>query len=152
RWKPGVEAPPFWAAALKQHGTVDRWQICQFNLPASVMIDVGVAPPGSGASLDDHASQGVRGMVIDFMTPETEDTHHYFWGMARNFETHDAGFTARFKQQQGQVFAEDKDVLEAQQDAIRKNAGMRLNAYSIDQGGVRARQLISRAIKAQAAS
>lgn len=151
RWMPGVEAPPFWAAALKQHGVVDRWQICQFNLPASVMIDVGVAPPGSGATIDDHDQHGVRGMVIDFMTPETEDTHHYFWGMARNFETDDAGFTARFKAQQGQVFGEDKEVLEAQQEAIRMNPGMRLNAYSIDQGGVRARQLISRAIKAQAA-
>lgn len=150
RWMPDVEAPPFWEAALKRKGSVDRWQVCQFNLPASVMIDVGVAPTGSGASLENHDTQGVRGMVIDFMTPETEETHHYFWGMARNFETNDAGFTARFKQQQGQVFAEDMAVLEAQQDAIRKNPGMRLNAYSIDQGGVRARRLINRAIKAQA--
>jgi len=150
RWMPDVEAPPFWASALKSTGRVDRWQICQFNLPASVMIDVGVAPAGSGASLDDHDSHGVRGIVIDFMTPETEDSHHYFWGMARNFETNDAGFTARFKAQQGQVFSEDKVVLEAQQIAIRKNPDMRLNAYAIDQGGVRARQLITRQIKAAA--
>ncbi|MEO6041246.1 MAG: aromatic ring-hydroxylating dioxygenase subunit alpha [Croceibacterium sp.] len=150
RWMPDVESPPFWRSALGKEGPVDRWQVCQFNLPASVMIDVGVAPVGSGATLEDH-SQGVRGMVIDFMTPETEDTHHYFWGMARNFEIEDAGFTARFKAQQGQVFAEDKEVLEAQQQAIRNNPGMRLNAYSIDQGGVRARQLITRGIKAQTA-
>jgi len=151
RWMPRVTAPPFWHAALAEDGPVDRWQICQFNLPASVMIDVGVARAGSGASIDSH-DQGVRGMVIDFMTPETADTHHYFWGMARNFEVNDAGFTSRFKAQQGQVFAEDKVVLEAQQQAIRANGDMRLNAYSIDQGGVRARALISRAIKAQNAS
>jgi phenylpropionate dioxygenase-like ring-hydroxylating dioxygenase large terminal subunit len=150
RWMPHVEAPPFWHAALAQDGPVDRWQVCQFNLPSSVMIDVGVAPAGSGATLDSH-DQGVRGMVIDFMTPETEDSHHYFWGMARNFEVNDAGFTARFKAQQGQVFAEDKVVLEAQQQAIKANAGMRLNAYSIDQGGVRSRQLITRSIKAKEA-
>ncbi|MEO5706217.1 MAG: aromatic ring-hydroxylating dioxygenase subunit alpha [Alteraurantiacibacter sp.] len=150
RFMPNVTAPPFWRAALKRDGMVDRWQICQFNLPASVMIDVGVAPAGAGATLDDH-DQGVRGMVIDFMTPESEESHHYFWGMARNFETHDAGFTARFKAQQGQVFAEDKVVLEAQQQAIRDNAGMRLNAYAMDQGGVRSRALITRGIKAQTA-
>jgi phenylpropionate dioxygenase-like ring-hydroxylating dioxygenase large terminal subunit len=151
RWMPNVDAPPFWRSALGREG-VDRWQVCQFNLPASVMIDVGVAPVGSGATLDDHNSQGVRGMVIDFMTPETEDTHHYFWGMARNFEINDAGFTARFKEQQGRVFAEDKVVLEAQQKAIHRNPGLRLNAYAIDQGGVRSRLLIKRQIKAQAAA
>ncbi len=147
RWMPGIDAPPFWRAALGKDGPVDRWQICQFNLPASVMIDVGVAPVGAGATIADH-DQGVRGVVIDFMTPETETSHHYFWGMARNFEHGDPGFTARFKRQQGMVFAEDKVILEAQQAAMRANPDLKLSAYRIDEGGVRARALITRAIKA----
>lgn len=145
RWMPGIDAPPFWRGALKQEGPVDRWQVCRFLLPAAVMIDVGVAPVGAGATLERH-DQGVRGMVIDFMTPETESTHHYFWGMARDFDTDDQGFTARFKQQQGGVFAQDKEVLEAQQRSIQANPGLKLQAYSIDQGGVRARQIITRAM------
>lgn len=87
-------------------------------------------------------------MVLDFMTPETETSHQYFWGMARNFDIDDQGFTARFKQQQSGVFQEDKIILEAQQNAIRKNPDLRLQGYSIDQGGVRARQMIKRAIAA----
>ncbi|MDF2638483.1 MAG: Rieske (2Fe-2S) protein [Novosphingobium lindaniclasticum] len=146
RWMPGIDAPPFWRQALGKDGPVDRWQICQFLKPASVMIDVGVALTGAGASLASH-DQGARGMVVDFMTPETENTHHYFWGMARNFNIHDAGLTARMKKQQGGVFAEDKDILEAQQRAIEANPDMRLSAYRIDEGGVRARQIIARAIK-----
>lgn len=146
RWMPGIEAPPFWRGALKKNGLVDRWQICKFLLPSCVMIDVGVAPVGAGATIDDH-NQGVRGMVIDCMTPETETSHHYFWGMARNFDIDDPGFTARFKAQQSGVFAEDKVVLEAQQRAISDNPDLKLNAYSIDQGGVRARQVIARTIK-----
>lgn len=148
RWMPGVDAPPFWRGALKQDGLVDRWQICEFIPPAAVMIDVGVAPAGAGATLAKH-DQGVRGMVVDFMTPETETAMHYFWGMARSFDIEDAGFTARFKRQQGGVFAEDKEILEAQQRSILANPGMRLNAYNIDQGGVRARQIIDRLIRAQ---
>jgi phenylpropionate dioxygenase-like ring-hydroxylating dioxygenase large terminal subunit len=148
RWMPGVEAPPFWRGALKRPGLVDRWQICEFLLPAAVMIDVGVAPVGAGASLADH-DQGVRGMVVDFMTPESETSHHYFWGMARNFDLADTGFTARFKRQQGGVFEEDRAVLEAQQRAILANPDLKLSAYRIDEGGVRARQIITRAIKAQ---
>jgi vanillate O-demethylase monooxygenase subunit len=148
RWMPGVDAPPFWRGALKQDGPVDRWQICEFIPPAAVMIDVGIAPVGAGATLAKH-DQGVRGMVVDFMTPEPETTMHYFWGMARSFDVDDAGFTARFKRQQGGVFAEDKEILEAQQRSILANPAMRLNAYNIDQGGVRARQIIDRLIRAQ---
>jgi vanillate O-demethylase monooxygenase subunit len=148
RWMPGVDAPPFWRAALKQDGPVDRWQICQFILPSSVIIDVGVAPMGAGATVEQH-DQGVRGFVIDSMTPETETSMHYFWGMARSFDIGDAGFTARFKRAQGGVFDEDVEVLEAQQRSIIANPELRLNAYSIDQGGVRARQIIARKIRAQ---
>jgi vanillate O-demethylase monooxygenase subunit len=146
RWMPGIDAPPFWRGALKMDGPVDRWQICEFVPPSNVMIDVGVAPVGAGATVESH-DQGVRGMVIDSMTPETETSMHYFWGMARSFDIQDAGFTARFKRQQGGVFAEDKEILEAQQRSILANPDLKLNGYNIDQGGVRARQIISRLIR-----
>ena len=148
RWMPGIDAPPFWRGALKQDGLVDRWQICEFILPSAVIIDVGVAPIGAGATIEQH-DQGVRGFVIDFATPESETTMHYFWGMARSFDIDDAGFTARFKQGQGGVFLEDKEILEAQQMAIAANPHLKLNAYNIDEGGTRARQIIQRRIAAQ---
>ena len=146
RWMPGVEAPPFWRGALRQDGRVDRWQVCRFLLPAAVMIDVGVAPVGAGATIDQH-DQGVRGMVVDFMTPASATSHHYFWGMARNFDVDDPGFTARFKAQQGAVFAQDRVILEAQQAAILANPDLSLAGYRIDEGGVRARQIIARALR-----
>jgi vanillate O-demethylase monooxygenase subunit len=149
RWMPGIDAPPFWRGALGQEGPVDRWQICRFLLPSAVIIDVGVAPVGAGAPLESH-DQGVPGFVIDVMAPESEGSHHYFWGMARNFNIDDQGFTARFRQQQGGVFAQDKVILEAQQRSIDANPDLKLQAYRIDQGGVRARQIISRKIGASA--
>lgn len=150
RWMPGVDAPPFWRGALKQEGPVDRWQVCEFVPPAAVMIDVGVAPAGAGATIERH-DNGVRGIVVDFMTPETETSMHYFWGMARSFDVGDPGFTARFRRQQGGVFAEDREILEAQQRSILANPDLKLMGYNIDQGGVRARQIITRLIRAQEA-
>jgi vanillate O-demethylase monooxygenase subunit len=147
RWMAGIDAPPFWRGALKQEGPVDRWQICRFLPPSNVIIDVGVAPVGAGASVESH-DQGVRGFVIDAITPESESRTHYFWGMARNFDIEDAGFTARFKRQQGGVFAEDVEVLEAQQRSIENNPGLKLRAYNIDQGGVKSRLIIERLRKA----
>jgi vanillate O-demethylase monooxygenase subunit len=150
RWMPGIEPPPFWRDALKQDGLVDRWQICHFLPPSSVLIDVGVALVGAGATPADH-DQGVRGMVVDAITPESDGSCHYFWGMARNFDIHDAGFTARFKAQQGNVFLEDCEILEAQQRSMEANPDLKLRAYSIDQGGVRARRVIDRLIAAELA-
>jgi vanillate O-demethylase monooxygenase subunit len=149
RWMRGIAAPPFWRYALKREGLVDRWQICRFIAPSAVIIDVGVAVAGTGAPEGDR-SQGVNGFVIDFMTPESETTTWYYWGMARNFDIHDQGFTARFKAQQGGVFNEDVEILEAQQRSIAANPDLRLRNFNIDAGGVRARQAIDRLLKAQA--
>ena len=149
RWMPGIDAPPFWRGALKKDGLVDRWQICRFLPPSNVIIDVGVAPVGAGATGESH-DQGVRGFVIDAMTPESETRTHYFWGMARNFDVDDLGFTARFKRQQGGVFMEDVEVLEAQQLSIERNPDLKLRGYNIDQGGVRARTVIKRLMGADA--
>jgi len=148
RWMANIDAPPFWRNALKKDGPVDRWQICQFIAPAAVIIDVGVAPVEAGATIESH-DQGVRGFVIDAMTPESEMTSHYYWGMARNFDINDVGFTARFKKQQGGVFMEDVAVLEAQQRSIVANPTLKLRGFSIDSGGVRARQIIDRMMQSQ---
>jgi vanillate O-demethylase monooxygenase subunit len=145
RWMHKIDAPPFWRNALKKDGDVDRWQICHFIAPSSVIIDVGVAPVAAGATVEKH-DQGVRGFVIDALTPEHETTSHYFWGMARNFDIDDLGFSTRFKKQQGGVFMEDVAILEAQQRSILANPGLKLKSFSIDTGGVRARQVIARLI------
>jgi phenylpropionate dioxygenase-like ring-hydroxylating dioxygenase large terminal subunit len=148
RWMPGIDAPPFWRDALKKTGLVDRWQVCHFIAPSSILIDVGVAPVEAKSTIDHH-DQGVRGMVIDALTPETETTTHYFWGMARNFDIRDQGFTERFKRQQGGVFAEDVEILEAQQRSIDANPEMKLRGFSIDAGGVRSRMIIEKLLRKQ---
>ena len=149
RWMPGIDAPPFWRGALKQAGPVDRWQICHFQAPCHVLIDVGVAPVAAGATVERH-DQGVRGFVVESMTPETATTTHYFWGMARDFDVRDQGFTERFKAAQGGVFAEDVEVLEAQQRSIERNPGLKLRNFNIDAGGVHARLVLKRLLQAQA--
>ena len=150
RWMRNVTPPPFWAANLKSTEPCDRWQICRFTLPAHVMIDVGVALAGTGAPEGDR-SQGVTGIVFDVMTPETETTTWYHWGMARNFEIDDRGLTGRIREAQAQVFREDIAVLEGQQANIGRLPERYLANFNIDEGGVRARRLIRKALAAQEA-
>lgn len=149
RWMPEVENPPFWRENLGQDGLVDRWQVCHFLEPCSVLIDVGVAPAGTGATIEKH-DQGVRGFVIDSMTPETETSCHYFWGMARNFDTDDQSVTERIKVGQDTIFNEDIEVLERQQKSIADNQDLPLRVLNIDSGGAHARRIIERLIKEEA--
>lgn len=145
RWMLDIVPPPFWSHNFKTKAKCDRWQSCVFTLPANVFIDVGVALAGTGAPEGDR-SQGITGTVIDLMTPETETSCHYHWGFARDFEIRDQGLTDRIREAQGGVFMEDVAVLEEQQRSIEAHPERKLVNFNIDAGGVRARQLIDRAL------
>ncbi|MDE2606006.1 MAG: aromatic ring-hydroxylating dioxygenase subunit alpha [Burkholderiales bacterium] len=153
RFMENVMAPPFWRANLRGAGLaddvpVDRWQICHFHAPSHIMIEVGVAHAGHGGY---HAPKEhkVSSIVVDFLTPETETSMWYFWGMARNFSAQDTALTAQIREGQGKVFAEDTAVLEAQQRNLSANPGRRLLMLNIDAGGVQSRRIIDRLVAAE---
>ncbi|RVT39145.1 aromatic ring-hydroxylating oxygenase subunit alpha [Sphingobium algorifonticola] len=155
RFMDNVSPPPFWAMALDGAGLpsevpVDRWQICHFHLPSSVEIEVGVAPMGQGG-YDAPMDQKVYAMVVDMMTPETDSSHWYFWGMARRFAVNDQDLTDSIRDGQGRIFAEDIEMLERQQQNLSRQPDRRLLLLNIDAGGVRSRQLIDKAIAVELA-
>jgi len=150
RFMDAVHAPPFWQSNLRAHGLpddqpVDRWQICRFSPPSHVMIEVGVALAGRGGH-QAAAEHKVSSVVVDFITPETETTMWYFWGMARSFRVSDVALTAQIREGQGRVFAQDTAVLEAQQRNLTLHRHRKLLKLNIDAGGVQARRIIERLI------
>jgi phenylpropionate dioxygenase-like ring-hydroxylating dioxygenase large terminal subunit len=145
RWMRDIEPPPFWAAQLGKPGRVDRWQIIRFEAPSTIAIDVGVAPAGSGAPEGDR-SQGVNGMVLNTITPETDGTCHYFWAFARNYRTTEQRLTTELCDGVARIFREDEEILEAQQIAMDENRGRVFYNLNIDAGSMWARRLIDRKI------
>jgi vanillate O-demethylase monooxygenase subunit len=148
RFMENIVAPPFWAAALRGNGLADdvpcdRWQICHFTPPSHVMIEVGVAHAGKGGYHADPAHK-VSSIVVDFITPETETSIWYFWGMARNFAVDDAALTDTIRTGQGKIFAEDLGMLEAQQRNLLTWPERALLKLNIDAGGVQARRVLER--------
>jgi len=91
----------------------------------------------------------VSSIVVDFLTPETETSMWYFWGMARNFNPKDKNLTAQIRDGQAKVFAEDTDVLEAQQRNLLLHPARKLLLLNIDAGGVQSRRIIDRLIAAE---
>ena len=148
RYMNGITPPPFWKAALRSHGlpddvNVDRWQICRFTPPSHVIIEVGVALEGHGG-YDAPNDKKVYSKVIDFITPETETSIHYFWGMARKFNPKDKALTATIREGQGKIFAEDLEMLERQQKNLLTYPERALLMLNIDAGGVQSRKIIDR--------
>jgi phenylpropionate dioxygenase-like ring-hydroxylating dioxygenase large terminal subunit len=113
-----------------------------------VVIDVGVAPTGTGAPEGDR-SQGVNGYVLNTMTPETDGTCHYFWAFVRNYRLDEQRITTELREGVTGIFHEDEIILEAQQRAIDENPDRTFYNLNIDAGAVWARRLIDRMIQAE---
>ncbi|HWP18424.1 MAG TPA: aromatic ring-hydroxylating dioxygenase subunit alpha [Burkholderiaceae bacterium] len=153
RFMNGIIAPPFWKMALRGNGLpddqpVDRWQICRFSPPSHVMIEVGVALAGHGG-YDAPREVKAYSIVVDFLTPETETSMWYFWGMARNFKPHDPALTAQIREGQGKIFSEDLEMLERQQQNLLEWPERELLKLNIDAGGVQSRRVIERLLAAE---
>ena len=153
RYMEGIMAPPFWRAGLRGNNLaddvpVDRWQICRFYPPSHVLIDVGVAHAGNGG-FDADPKVKVSSTVIDFITPETESSTWYFWGMARNFNAQDQALSEQIRASLSTVFSEDLQMLEMQQLNLERNAGRKLLSLNIDGGGVQARRIIDQLLAAE---
>lgn len=150
RFMHDIPAPPFWKMALRSNGladdvNVDRWQICRFTPPSHVMIEVGVAHAGKGGYEADDAHK-VYSVVVDFITPETDGSMWYFWGMARKFNPGDAAVTDLIREGQHKIFSEDLEMLELQQRNLADHPERQLLKLNIDAGGVQSRRIIERLV------
>ncbi len=153
RFMEGIKAPPFWQMAMRANdlddqALVDRWQICRFTPPSHVLIEVGVALAGKGG-YDADQKDKANSVVVDFITPETETSIHYFWGMVRQFKPEDKALTAMIREGQGKIFGEDLDMLERQQKNLLAFPQRKLKILSIDAGGVMSRRVIDRLLAAE---
>ncbi|NDY91277.1 aromatic ring-hydroxylating dioxygenase subunit alpha [Ideonella livida] len=153
RYMEKIYAPPFWRMAMQANdldpdAQVDRWQICRFVPPSNVLIDVGVALQGHGGF---HApdDKKVHSVVVDYITPETETSCWYFWGMARHFKADDAALTDTIRTGQGKIFAEDLEMLERQQANLLHWPQRQLLKLNIDTGGVMARKIVDQLLAAE---
>lgn len=150
RWMKGIDPPPFWKSQLNKKmtydGLVDRWQVIKFQAPCTVNIDVGVAVKDTGAPEGDR-SQGVNGYVLNTMTPSTNQTCYYFWAFARNYNLQDQSNTIELREGVSRIFAQDEDILEAQQQAINDNPEREFYNLNIDAGAMWARRITDKMVE-----
>lgn len=105
-----ADPPPFWAQVMGLQGKrVDRIVESRFVAPglhAALLTIVDCAP-------DAGAQQAFHVNLLHFITPETQDSTHYFWFSVRDFAPQSEQVSAAQEQGIVATFQQDKDALEA---------------------------------------
>ncbi|CAB3726987.1 aromatic ring-hydroxylating dioxygenase subunit alpha [Paraburkholderia rhynchosiae] len=131
RWTINTDAPRYAAAVKEWPGKVDRWNIYDFTLPAVLCMDSGMAPTGTGAP------EGTRVNAAEFrgcqaLTPETENSTHYFFSHPHNFAIDQPEVTRSIHQSVVDAFDEDREIITAQQKNLALDPTFRMTAFGID--------------------
>ncbi|GAA5062489.1 aromatic ring-hydroxylating dioxygenase subunit alpha [Erythrobacter westpacificensis] len=146
-WMPDIPAPAHTFGIYAPDMITDHWLDMRWNAPASMYLQVGACP--AGGERDD----GVIAHQAHILTPETEHSTHYFWATTRQGPPSEEG-DAMIAGLMGQAFGdEDKPIIEA---AFANTEGAdfwdrKPVSLGIDQGGTRARRIIEKLKKDEAA-
>ncbi len=144
REMPDIEPPPFFALAQGHNGRINRWQVAIYMAPGFNMTEVGFHPVGA-----DRVESHLMMRPIHIITPETDHSSHYIWGLVRNFrleddELNDGIFTATT-----QTFEEDRELLETQDRRLQAENMPKIPqmAVKVDNGPVKGRRLLEAMIR-----
>jgi len=150
RLMPGTPPPPTYKAAWPFGETCDRWQEIEFHVN-HLRIWTGAVEPGTDA-IDDPNRGGFHMRGFHGITPETEQSCHYFWSMAANKHPDMPETIDTVVEQTSYTFDEDRVVIEAQYRNMKTFGGDAtwLDIH-VDAGANRARRIVARLVEPQPA-
>jgi vanillate O-demethylase monooxygenase subunit len=140
--------PPLFVKARGFTTNIDRLPDILFTPPCYISITVQATPAGTN-----DLSQALRWQVLNALTPETERTTHYFWGLPRQFLVDDRSVDAMLDAAIIRTFNEDRAMLEAQQCVLEETSlDSRTLLTLADAGPGRARSVIARLMREEQAA
>ncbi len=146
----GEILPPTLEALFESGGTpVDRWLDVTWQPPATMQLVVGVAPTGAPERI------GRQTPGVHLMTPETEDSTHYFWSNSRDFRREEIDLHEQLEGGLRYAFEhQDKPMIIAQREAMEGEDFWDLRPVILpgDAGAIRARRILRQMINAEAVS
>jgi len=146
RLMPGTPPPPTYKAAWPFGDTCERWQEIEFH-PSHLRIWTGAVEPGTDA-IDDPNRGGFHMRGFHGITPETDNTCHYFWSMSSNKHPDMPENIDAVVEQTKYTFDEDRIVIEAQYRNMQKfgRDASWLDIH-VDAGAVRARRIVAKLLE-----
>jgi phenylpropionate dioxygenase-like ring-hydroxylating dioxygenase large terminal subunit len=146
QWCPDNPITPLFKAVLGMEGPVDHWLEMRYVPPANMMTYYGITRCGESreSGWDTHNP--------NIITPETDNTTHYFWATCRTFDLGNESLTTMFREGARNAFEnEDRPLLEAQQATLGPRDLMNMKPVLLvnDSGSVRVRRLLQKMIDAE---
>ena len=112
-------APPAYNNCVDFKGElIDRWQEFDFIAPATVIQYSGGVLAGQDRKTAGAPRFDMR--IFHSLTPETDTTCFYFWSTANGHDTKNSEATQAIDREIRAALAEDKDMVEAQQERINE--------------------------------
>lgn len=142
RYMPDSVPPPTYSLAYPFKGNINRWQEIEFHVSHLKIWTGGVDMDGEDVRDPERKGFHMRG--FHGITPETDDTCHYFWTMATNPTRDHEEVTRVVVEQTKLTFDEDKVVIEAQYKNFKETGADGLVDIHVDTGANRARRIIDK--------
>ena len=110
--------------------------------------DVGVATAGTGAPEGDR-SKGLSMRSLNFLTPETVRSTHYFWTFPRDYKLDDEEISKLHAEGFHNTFTEDLVMLEAQQEIMDAHIGQPTVNINADKTTMPVRRMVNKLLNEQ---
>lgn len=134
-----------------ENALVDRWMYYEFLLPSVLLMDAGMYPAGSG-SYENKPDNALSFLGAQALTPETDNSTHYFFGQARNFALGNQQVSESIYAGIIQAFQEDKEMILGQQKNISLDPEQKMFPLSVDSALSQFRWLVDERIKNEQSS
>jgi vanillate O-demethylase monooxygenase subunit len=140
-----AECPPFYARSTGLSGRITRWQDIEYTPPCLYKLHSRIAPAGSTPSPDGSDPEAFHVEVVYAITPETENSTHDFWAVARDFALDDQEVSDFLAENNRTVVLQDVTALDVLEKVIATEPdGYQELSINIDTGGLAARRILKR--------
>lgn len=145
-----IQSPPLFQKTMGLETRIDREQIAEFIAPGFHTTHVTAKPAGT----DPDSDEVCRHKVFHCITPERDNSAHYFWAVARDYRIDNEEVSQLWEEGTPIVFGQDIDAAEAIErviSAYKPGYPVELN-MKVDGGPLRARRIIERMIADEVAT
>jgi vanillate O-demethylase monooxygenase subunit len=144
RWMLACDPPPTYKKAVPFKGNVDRWQEFEFIAPSSIVQWSGALDVGRDAQANRDQDGGFSLRLFHGLTPETENSCHYFWSTCNGYRQDEPEATEQLFTEIANAFSEDKAIVEAQQAMLDATGEERLVDIISDSARIHMRRTLDR--------
>ncbi|OBG44802.1 Rieske (2Fe-2S) protein [Mycobacterium alsense] len=145
-----AECPPFYSESTGIQTRITRWQDIEYIPPCLYLLHSRVAPLAAPLPEQDGADpHAFHVEVVYAITPETENSTHDFWAVARDFALQDHAVSKFLAESNRTVVMQDVAALNVLQQALNnEKPNYQELSINIDAGGLGARRLLQKLVEA----